>query len=197
MDEIVKAAIARWPDVPSVYGWLSLDRRGQWRIKEDRIGNARVAEFIGRNYEADDAGRWFFQNGPQRVYVRLDYTPLVFVVDVDAASLRLATHTGTPIGRIRQALLDEAGSLILDTDAGTGVVSDRDLAAVAERLVAADGAAADEAVLAGWESTATAVPILLRHGDDCVPVATIRSDQVAQRFGFVSDPRPAPGEPDC
>ncbi|MCW5623199.1 MAG: DUF2946 family protein [Burkholderiales bacterium] len=198
MDEIVKAAIARWPDVPSVYGWLSLDRRGQWRIKDDRIGNPRVAEFIGRNYEADDTGRWFFQNGPQRVYVRLDYTPLIFVVDDDAASLRLVTHTGTPIGRIRQALLDEVGNLILETDAGVGVVSDRDLAAVAERLVDAGGAPADEAVLAEWEDGAAATaPMLLRHGDDCIPVGTIRSDQVAPRFGFVPDPRPAPGEPDC
>jgi hypothetical protein len=28
MDEMVKRGMARWPDVPDVYGWLSLDRRG-------------------------------------------------------------------------------------------------------------------------------------------------------------------------
>jgi len=53
MDEIVLRAIAKWPDVPSVYNWLRLDRRGNWLVKGERIGNAAVVEFIGRNYEQD------------------------------------------------------------------------------------------------------------------------------------------------
>ena len=32
MDQSVKDAIARWPDVPAAYGWLSLDARGRWRF---------------------------------------------------------------------------------------------------------------------------------------------------------------------
>src|SRR3546814_10640581 len=32
MDEQVIAAMARWPDVPDVYGWLSLSERGEWRL---------------------------------------------------------------------------------------------------------------------------------------------------------------------
>jgi len=77
MDEMVARSMARWPNVPAVYGWLSLDRRGTWRIKQERVGNAALREFIARNYHADERGCWFFQNGPQRVFVRLDYTPLV------------------------------------------------------------------------------------------------------------------------
>jgi hypothetical protein len=62
MDPIVIQAMAKWPAVPNVYGWLRLDRRGGWLIKGDRIANAGVTAFIGRNYAADERGRWFFQN---------------------------------------------------------------------------------------------------------------------------------------
>jgi hypothetical protein len=32
--------------------------------------------FIQRNYDHDAQGQWFFQNGPQRVYVELEATPM-------------------------------------------------------------------------------------------------------------------------
>ena len=49
MDEMVARSLAKWPDVPAVYGWLSLDRRGNWRIKGEKIGNTALRDFIGRN----------------------------------------------------------------------------------------------------------------------------------------------------
>jgi hypothetical protein len=58
MDEIVLRGMARWPGVPKVYGWLALDRRGEWRLKNpasgafERVGNRALREFIGRNYAA-------------------------------------------------------------------------------------------------------------------------------------------------
>ena len=81
MDEIVKAALKKWPNVPHCYGWLALDARGDWymrderiqhagpfpRVKGSRIQHEKLREFIERNYLHDDAGCWFFQNGPQRV----------------------------------------------------------------------------------------------------------------------------------
>ena len=57
MDESVLQAIAKWPNVPAVYGWLELDRRGRWLIKGDRIANPAVTGFIGRNYAADERDR--------------------------------------------------------------------------------------------------------------------------------------------
>ena len=30
MDDIVKQALAKWPNVPHCYGWLGLDARGNW-----------------------------------------------------------------------------------------------------------------------------------------------------------------------
>jgi hypothetical protein len=87
MDESVKLALAKWPNVPSCTGWLALDRRGNWRMRDEAaqrsgaagstIRHPALLAFIARNYGADEAGRWFFQNGPQRVYVELAYTPWI------------------------------------------------------------------------------------------------------------------------
>jgi hypothetical protein len=61
MDEIVRRAIAKWPDVPSVFNWLALDRRGNWLVKGERISNPAVVDFIGRNYEHDRRGAGSFK----------------------------------------------------------------------------------------------------------------------------------------
>ena len=36
MDDIVKQAMAKWPNVPDCYGWLGLDARGAWRMRDER-----------------------------------------------------------------------------------------------------------------------------------------------------------------
>jgi hypothetical protein len=128
MDEIVSRSLAKWPDVPAVYGWLSLDRRGNWLIKGEKIGNSALREFIGRNYEPDARGCWFFQNGPQRVYVRLAYTPLVVHHEGDD----LLDHCGRPF-RAEAAYLDEEGSVLLSGNASVALLDDRDLARYAEQ----------------------------------------------------------------
>ena len=128
MDEIVVRGMAKWPDIPHVYGWLSLDRRGNWRIKGEKIGNQALREFIGRNYQPDARGCWYFQNGPQRVFVALDYTPLVVHLEGEA----LFDHCGCSF-RPRQSFLDDEGSVLMLGDQGIGLLDDRDLAAYAER----------------------------------------------------------------
>jgi len=60
MDDVVLRALRKWPDVPAVYGWLSLDRRGHWSIKGQRVVNPALAGFIARNYACDATGRWYF-----------------------------------------------------------------------------------------------------------------------------------------
>lgn len=128
MDEIVARSLAKWPNVPAVYGWLSLDRRGQWRIKGERIANVALREFIARNYESDPQGRWFFQNGPQRVYVRLDYTPLVVHFEGEA----LLDHRGRPFSP-KAMFLDDLGSVVCAGEGTAALVDDRDLARLAEK----------------------------------------------------------------
>ena len=148
MDQSVKDAIARWPDVPAAYGWLSLDARGRWRFHPqglsaqggpgESITNPQILDFIGRNYAHDDAGRWFFQNGPQRVYLRLDAAP--YVLRLDDAGRALLTHTNQPVTAVSAWWLDDAGSLYAVTPAGPGIVLDRDLPALLDQLRAQDGA---------------------------------------------------------
>jgi hypothetical protein len=197
MDETVLRALAKWPNVPSVYGWLSLDRRGQWLIKGERIANPLVSAFINRNYESDLEGRWYFQNGPQRVYVRLEYTPYVHMVERRDDDLALATHTGLPATQVREALLDETGALVLRTDVGVGVVSDRDLATLAELLVTEAGEPADEASLAALASGAPAPRLHLMYGPRRVLISLATSHDLPGRFAYQLEPRPAPGEPEC
>jgi len=127
MDALVARSMAKWPNVPAVYGWLSLDRRGNWRIKGERITNPALRDFISRNYESDGAGRWYFQNGPQRVYVTLDYTPLVVHYDGDG----LHDHCGRPFA-LRATYLDDEGSVLMEGENAVALLDDRDLARFAD-----------------------------------------------------------------
>ena len=128
VDDIVLRSMAKWPDVPDVYGWLSLDRRGNFLIRNERIGNRALRDFISRNYQADARGCWYFQNGPQRVFVALAYTPLVLHFEGEA----LFDHCGRPF-LPDQAFVDDEGSVLMRGNQGIGLLGDRDLATYAER----------------------------------------------------------------
>jgi hypothetical protein len=129
VDEIVARSLAKWPNVPAVYGWLALDRRGNWRIKGETIGNAALRDFIGRNYQADEKGRWYFQNGPQRVFVSLAYTPLVVRYEGEG----LVDHCGRPF-LASEALEDDEGSVLFVGAATVALLDDRELARFAEQM---------------------------------------------------------------
>jgi hypothetical protein len=199
MDEIVARAMQKWPNVPDVYGWLRLDRRGNWLVKSrtaaadgtpafERIGNPAVVEFIGRNYAHDAHGRWFFQNGPQRVFVRPDYLPLVYRLEAG-----LLAHTGRAAREFRGAWIDEQGTLLMTTELGPGSLSDRDLAAAAEAFTDRRGdPVADDAL-----ERAAAGELWLTLAAARVPVGVVRSGDVAARFRFDPAPAPPPGQPDC
>lgn len=162
MDDIVKAALAKWPNVPACYGWLGLDARGDWYMRDDgtqtagpfavpaggtgkaskgsRLLHGKLIDFIGRNYAADEQGQWFFQNGPQRVYVELESVPYVWRLQTDGT---IQTHTGFPAGAVHQSLLDETGHLYLVTDLGLGLVHTSDMAQAADAVERGDWAPED------------------------------------------------------
>ena len=144
MDDIVKQALAKWPNVPDCYGWLGLDARGRWFMRDDAaqaagdfpqsrgswLRHEKLIDFIGRNYESDDEGRWFFQNGPQRVYVELECTPWVWQVLPD---YRLQSHTGLQ-SSAGECLLDEEGRLYIASPQGLGLVHSQDMVLAAEAV---------------------------------------------------------------
>ncbi len=144
MDELVLEAMARWPNVPAVYGWLRLDRRGNWMLidrgrpdfDEDLHGQGspitspQIVAFIGRNYESDAQGRWYWQNGPQRVFVDLEIAPLILRVLGDGADARLIAHTAEPVARVDAVWRTAEGDLLLATDLGPGAVHGLDLASL-------------------------------------------------------------------
>ncbi len=148
MDKIVKAALAKWPDVPHCHGWLGLDARGQWYMRDDRVQAAgafpyskgsllrhdKLIAFIHRNYLADEHGQWFFQNGPQRVYVELESTPFVWRLHPDGS---VQSHTGESV-QVRSSCVDEAGHLYLLTDRGFGLVHSADMLDAAGRVEAGE-----------------------------------------------------------
>jgi hypothetical protein len=150
MDDIVKQALAKWPNVPDCYGWLGLDARGHWYMRDDRaqalgpfaggtpqskgsqLRHEKLIEFIGRNYQAESSGEWYFQNGPQRVFVELEATPLIWRVEADAS---VHDHTGRS-ARVQRCLLDELGRLYLETDTGFGLVHTMDMGQAADAVEA-------------------------------------------------------------
>ncbi len=203
MDDIVKQAMAKWPNVPAVYGWLRLDRRGNWLIKNDRVANPLVADFINRNYAHDALGHWFFQNGPQRVFVALDCAPLVFRTvraRLPAQTPFLEAHTGKRVTQVSSACIDDRGVVLLDTDLGPGMIDDRDLEDLLPWLTGAAGEMlAEEAVGDAIERLQSGgdASLFLRYGGRTTVVAPIRAGEVPQRFGFVAHPVPETGEPEC
>lgn len=149
MDEIVEAALRKWPKVPHCHGWLALDARGDWymrdarvqaagpfpQVKGSRIVHERLLAFIHRNYAADDAGAWFFQNGPQRVYVELEAAPWIWRLQATAAAAQPAVcaHTGR-VAKVESAWQDEQGRLFLHADIGLGLVHTLDMVLAADAL---------------------------------------------------------------
>jgi Protein of unknown function (DUF2946) len=140
MDEIVEAALRKWPNVPHCHGWLGLDARGHWYLRDartqaagafplargSRIEHRRLLEFIERNYAGDAAGCWYFQNGPQRVYVELEVAPWIWRLGETAQGWAIESHTAQS-ARFASAWLDETGRLFLATDLGLGLVHSLDM----------------------------------------------------------------------
>lgn len=188
MDDSVRQAMAKWPDVPALHGWLSLDESGRWLLKGEPITHPGLVAFINRNYEADEAGCWFFQNGPQRGYVRLAYTPWVLHVD-SAGALR--THSELRIESVSGAWIDEHGNMLLLTELGIGLVDSDALPLVADWLRDPQGDPIDpddtDRALAALQQGQSGA-LCLHFAGARVPVDFIHRSEVPQRFGFVADP---------
>jgi len=193
MDDIVKQAMAKWPNVPHCYGWLALDARGNWRMRDeaaqragapgDKLSNPALVGFINRNYGHDDKGRWYFQNGPQRVYVNLEATP--YIARTDPAQ-GFVLQTGQVLGSLDGVFMTDAGALILQSGEVVAQLDDRDVAQVLARMELEGRPASVEAIMAWMEDDAEELALVT--GEHRVKVERLAADALQRRFGYVQQP---------
>jgi hypothetical protein len=189
MDDIVKQALAKWPNVPSCTGWLMLDRRGNWRMRDEAaqasgeagtpIRHEALLGFINRNYDADEHGQWFFQNGPQRVYIELGYTPWAVRLSADSAGLlALTDQAGGAFEPAAVFVDDEGGILFVDAAVPprVAVLHDHDLEVFSDHAALGDDSMSGEF---HW------------NGGIVLPLQGVRRNEVADRFRFVASPAAA------
>jgi hypothetical protein len=199
MDDIVKQAIAKWPNVPHCYGWLALDARGTWRMRDeaaqradapgDKLTNAALVGFINRNYLSDERGCWYFQNGPQRVFVNLEATPFIARTDPQQG---LLLQTGQAAGGIEEAFMTEAGAIIVRAGGVPAQVDDRDVAQLLQAMEL-DGRPVSDDGLMAW-LTDGAGKLALRWQGREVALERLAADEAPQRFGFVRRPDQLPAK---
>nr|WP_198982972.1 DUF2946 family protein [Herbaspirillum sp. ASV7] len=202
MDEIVHQAMRKWPDVPHCFGWLRLDGRGAWRMRDERaqqldlagepIRHPALLAFIARNYGQDEQGRWYFQNGPQRVYVDIEWMPRILRTQPAAhGGVALQLHTGEAFGAADAAWMDEQGRLYLRAGDHLAGVDDRDLAHLLPALQVASVAGTEEEALLRWLEGDDRISVQFCTGAQALPLQRISAADIAQRFGFVACPRQA------
>jgi hypothetical protein len=82
------------------------------KLPGNPIKHATLNDFISRNYACDTSGRYFFQNGPQRVFITLDVTPWVARIIPGETGMQLLTQCGTQIDP-QNVLSDELGNIYI------------------------------------------------------------------------------------
>jgi len=187
MEDWVLRAIKRWPNVPALFGWLRLDRRGRWLIKGEHISRVQIIDTINRNYSGDDQGRWFFQNGPQRGYVQLEHAPLVLRATGDS----LTTHTDLPVTQISAVYMDEAGALLMQTEHGPGALIDDELEWALQRMRSGEQLVDEVAVATALALPSHAVTALsIKIGAEERVVTRLDTADAPAHLRFQRDPHP-------
>jgi hypothetical protein len=159
----------------------------------DVIKHAALNALIARNYASDAEGRYFFQNGPQRVYINLDATPWV-------VRMMPTSNTEHPwqfqtqcesLLRPTAAFMDEAGHVLIEGMLTQTTWSTANQFREIERLSIALLHDHDIEIFSGLTSlgnTACALEGSWRwHGHD-LKLEPIASTELARRFQFQSHP---------
>lgn len=186
---------SNWPGHPEVHGWLRLSRRGDWFVKGQKVTHPRSLSFINAHYQSDPQGRWFFQNGRQRVFVQLAYTPYILRLN---GTDSFKTHTGLTINELKQVCLDDEGNLLFQTEFGIALLNDYDLPLVQDYLATASGTTPDDSTLM------IAIDLLLQGctsslffmwKGSALPIKPIQVNQVSKVFHFQKEPKMTDQEP--
>lgn len=158
------------------------------------IDHIALNEFIVRNYASDMAGRYFFQNGPQRVYVTLAAAPWVVRLIPGEQHPHLITQCQSPMTPTG-ALSDEQGNIYITGSIqqtitqnlteqpfevkempSVALLHDHDLDHFSELAKLREEACSFGG---SW----------IWHGQQ-LPLDPIHSDELSQRFGFIKHPVP-------
>lgn len=204
MDDLVEKALARWPNVPAIAGWLKLSLQGDWLLTGPvpeglTISHPRILNFMARNYGSEADGRFYFQNGPQKAYVHLAYTPWVYRIHpLEQGALMLSTHTGLidwPLAMFQ----DELGRVLIQGEHGIGLLHSNDMDLLAAGLHETNDELQHQATWTVPEEdpdTLIAARTKLRRVKqtstgirECsLMLQSIESAKVAERFRFNPDP---------
>jgi hypothetical protein len=167
----------------------------------ESITNEQITGFINRNYVSDGKGQWLFQNGPQKVYVRLDSTPYILRATFTECLTenQLTTHNGLTVQSIEAWFVDQTGHVYALTDLGVGRVDDRDLLHLSSALVTPLGQSLDDL----WPTLAHAKGLFETHQTVALLNANASNlkqprrlfvvdavDTLAHQYGFIRNPKP-------
>lgn len=199
---LTKQSAIKWPSVPDVYNWLMLDGRGNWLIKKEKIFHKGLINFINAHYKVDDNGRWHFQNGPQRVFVTLEYTPYVLRVDFDNSLTHFKTQTDQVIEAVDKLWIDNLGRLLVSWGSNIGLVSDRDLPLLIDKLHYDNDPVeqmntVDFGFIKYQAQSGNRTPLTLILNQTAHSVFFINEHQVRKMFDFDPNPHPPQGTHDC
>jgi hypothetical protein len=194
MDEQVLRSLIKWPDVPDCFGWLALDRRGQWRMRNEfaqqnklpgqTITHVALNDFISRNYACDHLGRYFFQNGPQRVFITLDATPWVVRIIPSKSGIELITQCNESM-EPSSALSDENGNIYIVGKVNRNQFSQQDCQTVA---LLHDHDLDHFSEIAKLREEACSFGGSWTWQGKQLPLDPIHSVEIAARFKFIANP---------
>jgi hypothetical protein len=122
--------MAGWHWMRAATGVCAMHAARHSNLPGDIIRHPSLLNFINRNYQHDDKGQWYFQNGPQRVYVDLEATP--YIARTSGAGFTL--HTGEILPQPDAGFFNSEGNLILQSNKILAQLDDRDLAEVSSQL---------------------------------------------------------------
>lgn len=157
------------------------------------IQHTALNDFISRNYACDSLGRYFFQNGAQRVFITLDATPWIARMIPSESGIQLLNQCGEKI-EPQSALIDEKGNVYI-TGSITQSLSDQVDKTIFTRTVLTSVALLHDHDLDIFSEQSTV------QEDACsfrgswlwsgrkIPIEPIHSIELSERFHFVKAPR--------
>lgn len=157
-------------------------------MKGTPVTHPLLIDFINRHYRGDAAGRYYFQNGPQKVFVDLEGAP--YILSFDAAQEQLRAHTGQGVAQVDAVSLLDDGGVALLSDLGPAEFDDRELIHLERFLRVPRGRDPVEAleILATQPGTDAGVRFAFSGREVALGYCT--RFELGARFGFVSDPSP-------